>query len=158
MPVANSRQNKHGWWGTLTLDVATEGKGKLQTGDRCIFIKTKREAHFVAEGTFVKEVRVFENVNEAKQSLSFCSKDRPSILEDLEKITVEYPGITNFVEVLKLDKQKTAPLAKKLNIYTLMLFTLDPEWMDANAEEIGKEDVLLGLSLPPMEESEGIAS
>jgi len=156
MPVANSRQNKHGWWGTLTLDVGTEGKGKLQTGDRCIFIKTRREAHFVAEGTFIKEVRIFKDLDEAIQSLSFFFKDNPSIREDLKKITDE--GITNFVEILKLDKQSTTPLAKKLNIYTLMLFTLDPEWLEENGAEIGKEDLLLGLSLPPMEESGGITT
>ena len=158
MAVDSPRQNKHGWWGTLTIDPNTDSKDQLEVGERCIFIKTKREAHYVTQGTVIKKVHIFEDLGDAFKSLEFYFKDNPAILEDLKEITKQYPEIKKYVEILRIDYQRTTPLARKLNIYTLMLFALDHEWLEANAEAIGKEDVELGLSLPPMEEPGGVTA
>ena len=154
MAVDNPRQNKHGWWGTLTIDEDTkdaEDKSTLKVGTPCVFIKTSKESHYVTSGTFVSKVRVFDNDQQAKDEFRKKSAQNSSRFEeDLKKIGVEYPGAKfTFVEILKVDDVKTSPLVRELNECTRKLFSKEskPKWLDDFKEESGKDDIEAGMSL-----------
>lgn len=154
MPVGNSRQNQHGWWGTLTIDRDTESNTNLEKGTLCVFIKTSRESHYVTVGTFIKKVRVFENSEKAREEFNKKAKQYSSWLDDdIKLIGIEYPGVTfTFVEILELDNVNTTPLADKLNEYTRKLFTqeIDAEWLQENAQKVGRVYIEAGLSMPSL--------
>lgn len=153
MPVENSRQNKHGWWGTLSIDPDTEPKGNLKVGDLCIFVKTNRLSHHVANGTFILKINSIISLAAAKARFSHLPPQIVTeIYTDLDLITSNYPNLA-LVEILEADDQNTSPLTKKLNEYTRKLFTKDSSlnaedriWLDNNAY-IGKEHIEQGMSL-----------
>jgi len=155
MPVDNPRQNKHGWWGTLTIDKDTEPKGGLDVGELCIFIKTNVLSHVVVHGTFVLTINRISSLAAAKAR--FSNLPPPIVVQinrDLDLITTSYPNAA-LLEILEVDSLKSTPLTKKLNEYTRKLFTRDatlsPEdrvWIDSqDSDEIGKSDIEAGMGL-----------
>jgi len=156
MPVDNPRQNKHGWWGTLTIDKDTEPKGDLKVDQLCIFIKTNVLSHVVTRGTFVLTINRISSLAAAKAR--FSNLPPPLVVEinrDLDLITTNYPNAA-LLEILVVDHLKTTPLTKKLNEYTQKLFTRDPSlsaedrgWLDSqDSYEIGRSDIEAGMGLP----------
>lgn len=155
MPVVNGQQNKHRWWGILTIDSGMENSGGLAEGTQCVFIKANRDSHFVSQGTFVSKVRVFKSLKDAEDVLlRKASKAGASEIEirriksDLKKINA-LKTIPSIVEILGIDYKKTPPLAVEVNILTESLFR-NGAWLRANGNRIGADDIKLGLRLPPL--------
>lgn len=155
MPVENSRQNQHGWWGTLTIDKKITG---VELNERCVFVKTKSVAHYVLTGTFILEVKLIGDLDQAKKAFEKipAAAQRLSFINvDLDKIASEYPGLP-IVEIIEVDYVKTTPLMRKLNDYTRKLFTRDAtlssedrEWINKPENAgIGIDDILTGTGLP----------
>jgi len=153
MPVDYAKQNKHRWWGILTLDVDTPD---LKKGDRCVFVKTKLQSHFVNEGTYVLEVNRLGTVEDAKQvfrKIPEVANYISAIENDLNTIGSELldAKLTDLpvVEIVKIDEENTSPLTLKLNEYTRLLFSqvVDPTWLEKYGSLIGKDDVLAALRM-----------
>jgi len=153
MPVDNPRQNKHGWWGTLTIDEGTEPKGSLNVGDFCVFVKTNKDSHFVSKGTHIKRINVFSNLAAAKaQVRAETGSDYDAEIEaDLNLISSMYPNAP-IVEILEVDSASTSPLTEDINELTKERFN-DDLWLAANAntgnpkKELGVTHIKKGRKL-----------
>ena len=152
MSVGNGQQNKHRWWGYLTIDPDTVViNGILMPGVRCVFVKTSRHAHFIGEGTYIGKVRIFNSKSEAANAIG-AGQD-PDIYSDLN--ASDFPSDLPIVEIFAIDEGKTTPLAKKLNTETLRWFG-DEQWKTDNAEQIGRDAIEAGLEMPdlPLDETQ----
>jgi hypothetical protein len=147
MPVDNGRQNNHGWWGTLTLDAATVPKGDFKEGDRCVFVKTNADSHFVAQGTFINRIRFFSNLDEAIAEMKTVlgSDFDTDVEKDLYKIGKEWPDLP-IVEILEIDSANTSPLTTQMNILTEVLFN-NAAWLRENGSKVGEKHVKKGRKL-----------
>ena len=147
MPVDNGRQNNHGWWGTLTLDAGTMPKGSYKEGDRCVFVKTNADSHFVAQGTYISKIRFFNNLDEAiaEMKKNLGSDFDPDVEKDLYKIRKEWPNLP-IVEILEIDAANTSPLTTQMNILTEVLFN-NAAWLKENGSKVGEKHVKAGRKL-----------
>jgi hypothetical protein len=154
MPADNPRQNEHRWWGTLTIDTETTFTGEIKLPknasggyQQCVFIKTTRDSHFVSSGTYIKAVRVFADLDEAKKRF-----DQLVTVPDLDAIKADLDNIESpfccypIVEVIEFDYDKSSPLALALKAKTEELFT-DTKWRTDNGDKIGREEIERALRL-----------
>jgi len=150
MPVDNGRQNKHGWWGTLTVDRTPPS---LEPGQKCVFIKINRDSHFVSQGTVVPKLSPFRDLAAAEKALlaavikvGATPGQLRSIKADLRLIAAMKP-VPTIVEIKEIDYSMTPPLAVEINILTESLFR-NKAWLRVFGKIVGADDILLGLQLP----------
>jgi len=145
--VKDPQQNKHRWWGTLSNDKSAAPYIE-NAGKECIFIKTSKQAHYIMQGTCIKDWNILSANGDTEEALknitnvSMAIKDR--IKADIS--AKDFPKKMTIVEILMIDDINTTPLTKKMNALTRELFTKG-KWTKKEAEEVGKEDIELGFKI-----------
>jgi hypothetical protein len=153
MPTAkvdDPRQNYHGWWGTVKADPYAKDNGGTnglveEEGYQYVFIKTSREAHFVAQGTVVHLHYLSDDAEEAVRAVeqgvgTTAAKLIRSDLESLLEVKVKYYTIDG------VDYEQTPSLTRMLNIITEGCFN-NENWL-SGAGDIGVESIQIGRELP----------
>lgn len=142
MPVDDPKQNNHSWWGTLTIDKNTQVVGgALKPGDRCVFVKTSYQSHFISHGTCLKKVRIIKSVQDAVKDVQAKSfKPIPKL-----KAKLNFSSDSTIVEILELDKVNTPALTQALNDYNETLFN-DSKWLDSQGK-IGQSEIVIGMGM-----------
>jgi len=150
MPVKNDHQNKHRWWGTLTLDPSTEViGGKLLPDSECVFAKRNRNSHFVTHGTYVKKVKVISIVGDKALAADAIQQTANNQIQNLSADLMDLPVGLPLVEILEIDNDNTPPLIREFNRLTERLFN-DEKWLNDNGERVGADDIRVGREMPEL--------
>lgn len=125
--------------------LARRNEGEVQH----VFVKTSRDAHFVAQGTAIESLRcIGKSVSEAIESLKKHNVSSNVIrlihadLKKLEKQNARYYIIT------AINHEKTPSLTRMLNLITEGCFNNDL-WL-STAGDIGVRDIEVGRELPKL--------
>jgi hypothetical protein len=154
--VKDPRQNRHSWCGILEIN-ETEKQSLSAGNGEFVFLKTSRDAHFVAQGTIVKNAKPLNDAEiEAiiedivltipDQSPADRTRLREQIQTDIMVCRKDVQN-TQVYEILELDKEETSPLANELNLRTEFLFR-DDMWLDRDSERVGADSIRVGRELP----------
>ncbi|HEX5167545.1 MAG TPA: hypothetical protein VFW11_00120 [Cyclobacteriaceae bacterium] len=167
LKVDDPKQNQHSWCGILSVDLI-EKQIPVKPGAH-VFLKTSRDAHFVAQGTIVKNARelIGGALEQAIDDIVSTLPDpivrdevRKQILEDIktcqdEVNTLNGGNVTEVVEMLDLDFDEacgTSPLINELNIRTEFLFR-DEMWLGKYGERVRADKIRIGRRLPCLPKS-----
>jgi hypothetical protein len=156
MKVKDPKQNRHSWCGILLID-STEKQSFLASNGDHVFLKTSRDAHFVAQDTVVKDAKPLSDAEiEAiiedivltipDQSPADRTRLREQIQADIAQCRKEVSN-SEVYEILEVDKEETPPLASELNLRTEFLFR-DDMWLDRHSERVGADAIRVGRELP----------
>ena len=151
MPVDNGKNNQHRWWGTLTIDPNMADSDGLAEGTQCVFIKTKKDSHFVNSGTRISKVKQIKSTTDLNNRIDklpgLTLNDIQRIKEDLSSIESQFSTYPK-VEITELDLVNTSPLTLRMNQLTEELLT-STSWLAKNegwskyGDTIGKENILI---------------
>jgi hypothetical protein len=156
MKVKDPKQNRHSWCGILLIDSNEKQSFSASNGDHA-FLKTSRDAHFVAQGTIVKNAKLLSDAElEATiedivltipdQLPADRTRLRDQIQADVAECRKEVQDIA-FYEILEVDKEETSPLTNELNLRTEFLFR-DDMWLDRHSDRVGADAIRVGRELP----------
>lgn len=154
--VKDPKQNKHSWCGTLAID-QEEKQTSMPSGDY-VFLKTSRDAHFVAQGVvlgIIRELTATDIDSAIKKIIDSIPDSWPvdrdlvadQIRGDIKKCVDEVGNNNPVVEILVIDKDSTDPLPNELSLRTEFLFR-DDMWLDRHGEQVGAETIRIGRLLP----------
>lgn len=156
--VHDPRQNRHGWWGTIAFvedqddsSVARVSLNGDSSGVKHVFVKTKRETHFVAQGTAVELEPLGETVDEVIKRLEKETNATALSLIKGDLQNLDPNQKTKFYEIVAIDDSRTTPLSRMHSLVTEVCFSND-HWL-GTAGEIGQKDIEVGRKLPSLKET-----
>ncbi len=154
--VKDPKQNKHSWCGILAID--QEEKQTSMPSGNYVFLKTSRDAHYVAPGVALGNIRELTatDIDSAIKKIIDTIPDAwpvdrdlvaGQIRDDIKKCIEEVGNNNPVVEILVIDKDSTDPLPNELSLRTEFLFR-DDIWLDRHGERVGAETIRIGRLLP----------
>lgn len=169
--VTDPRQNHHGWWGTFTLVEDENGLEKdygLTPDSKAsdclyVFLKTSRDAHFIAQGTTLDDLFLLgENQEDAMATLEKNNQNHgwdlsEEVLElirsDLKNVD-ERAGV-RYYTFKAIDHDRSTALARVHTLTTEACFNND-HWLGC-AGDIGQSHVRLGRGLKRLQPKESVS-